>query len=61
MVGSVPLVTAVTNNFSEHIKTTKPIASNNSWLFFLDHNSLRDVNYGPCQTHLVKAIYSVHG
>lgn len=29
--------------------------------FFLYHNSLSDVNYGPCQIRLVKAIYSVHG
>lgn len=29
--------------------------------FFLYHNSLSDVNYGPCQTRLVEAIYSVHG
>lgn len=29
--------------------------------FFLYHDSLSDVNYGPCQTHPVKAIYSVHG
>lgn len=59
---SVPLVTAVKQVHSwRHIKTIKPITSNKSWLVFLYHNSLSDVNYGPCQTHLVKAIYSVHG
>lgn len=58
---SVPLVTAKQFHSWSHIKTIKPITSNKSWLFFLYHNSLSDVNYGPCQTRLVKAIYSVHG
>lgn len=56
---SVPLVTAKQFHSWRHIKTIKPITSNHG--FFLYHNSLSDVNYGPCQTRLVKAIYSVHG
>lgn len=57
---SVPLVTAVKQFHSWcHIKTSQSHQINHG--FFLYHNLLSDVNYGPCQTHLVKAIYSVHG
>lgn len=58
---SVPLVTAVKQFHSwRHVKTSQSHQINHGF-FFLYHNSLSDVNYGPCQTRLVKAIYSVHG
>lgn len=34
---------------------------NHGFFLLLYHKSLSDVTYGPCQTRLVKAIYSVHG
>lgn len=57
---SVPLVIAFKQIHSwRHMKQATHI--NKSWLKKKNHNSLSDVNYGPCQTRLVKAIYSVHG
>lgn len=58
MDSSVPLVTAKKGHSWRHIKTSQSHQINHG--FFLHHNSLND-NYGPCQTRLVKAIYSVHG